>query len=286
MNILNNPYPLEQDFKKNIKLSLIVGFFVFFFLYVFQPAKTIYSIESLNIISAIKYSFITFLTMLFFYHGLLLLFPKTFNEDKWTVLKGIIHNFTLIFFISFFNFLLFIINSNIQEYNSLFFINGFIQLLMITFLVGFFPTIGLIFYNQNVLLKQYLLETETINDFFKHKKTINEITIKGKGKNEILEIEIKNLIYIKSIGNYCEIYLEDNNKAILFRNSLADVKNQVKTHKIYKCHRSYLVNLEKVIKISGDAQGLKLHFEGLDNIVPVSRNLTKEIKELLMNRNF
>ena len=49
MNILNSPYPLDFDFKKSFRLSLIVGFFVFFFLYIFQPAEIMFSSGRLNL---------------------------------------------------------------------------------------------------------------------------------------------------------------------------------------------------------------------------------------------
>lgn len=41
----------------------------------------------------------------------------------------------------------------------------------------------------------------------------------------------------------------------------------------FRCHRTYLVNLDKVAHVSGNAQGYRLHLEGLDDTIPVSRNL-------------
>ena len=45
----------------------------------------------------------------------------------------------------------------------------------------------------------------------------------------------------------------------------------------FRCHRTYLVNLDRVGHVSGNAQGYKLHLEGIDNLVPVSRSLNEEI---------
>jgi len=47
-------------------------------------------------------------------------------------------------------------------------------------------------------------------------------------------------------------------------------------------HRGFIVNLSKVINVSGSAQGYKLHFNTTDIKVPVSRNKSKEIKDKLI----
>jgi DNA-binding LytR/AlgR family response regulator len=49
---------------------------------------------------------------------------------------------------------------------------------------------------------------------------------------------------------------------------------------IYRCHKSYLVNLAKVNHVSGNAQGYKLHLKDVEDQIPVSRKLNEEIKEI------
>ncbi len=53
--------------------------------------------------------------------------------------------------------------------------------------------------------------------------------------------------------------------------------------KILKCHRSYIVNLHKVSRFSGNAQGYKLHFREGEELVPVSRALNSTIKSLFLD---
>jgi DNA-binding LytR/AlgR family response regulator len=52
----------------------------------------------------------------------------------------------------------------------------------------------------------------------------------------------------------------------------------------YRCHRSYLVNLNYIRHISGNATGYKLHLEGVNDLIPVSRNLNNEIIEKINSR--
>ncbi|WP_366512832.1 LytTR family transcriptional regulator DNA-binding domain-containing protein [Kordia sp.] len=52
---------------------------------------------------------------------------------------------------------------------------------------------------------------------------------------------------------------------------------------IYKTHRSYLVNLDKIISCSGNAQGYQLSLENYTNTVPVSRSKLKAFNMLFEN---
>ena len=50
---------------------------------------------------------------------------------------------------------------------------------------------------------------------------------------------------------------------------------------IIRCHRAFLVNLDKVVKVDGNQQGYRLHLEGCKNAIPVSRTYAKKLKERL-----
>ncbi len=46
-----------------------------------------------------------------------------------------------------------------------------------------------------------------------------------------------------------------------------------RSKKVIRCHKSYIVNLNKVNRISGNAKGYKLQIDELDFLIPVSRSL-------------
>ena len=51
-------------------------------------------------------------------------------------------------------------------------------------------------------------------------------------------------------------------RKLTVRETITNVEEKITGTKIiYRPHRSYLVNLQKIEKITGDSQGLKLHFE-------------------------
>ena len=50
-----------------------------------------------------------------------------------------------------------------------------------------------------------------------------------------------------------------------------------------KVHRSYVVNLNQITKISGNSQGMQISLKGLDEIIPVSRNYIEPLKKSILN---
>ncbi len=117
----------------------------------------------------------------------------------------------------------------------------------------------------------------SVNEVINTKKQERRETIyklKGNGKYEILELPLGDLLFIESVGNYCDIYyLEaDVVKKVTFRSALASFAETLPSNTILKTHRSFLVNLNKVQKVTGNAQGYQLslqHFD--DKTIPVSR---------------
>lgn len=92
--------------------------------------------------------------------------------------------------------------------------------------------------------------------------------------NTVLTIAEKDLLYVQSMENYCTLYyLEGNSvKKIWLRISLSNILTQIQTQTIKRCHRSYIINLEKVKDIKGNAQGYKLFLQEIDFEIPVSRS--------------
>jgi len=52
----------------------------------------------------------------------------------------------------------------------------------------------------------------------------------------------------------------------------------------FRCHRTYLVNFDTIEKVSGNAQGYRLHLRDLEETIPVSRNLNETVRGRLSER--
>jgi DNA-binding LytR/AlgR family response regulator len=106
--------------------------------------------------------------------------------------------------------------------------------------------------------------------------------LEAENGKDYLQIPLDGLLFIASADNYVEVYWESEGmeQKELLRNTLKNLSRELTTHsQLFRCHRSYLVNLEKVEKVTGNSQGYKLHIGS--HVIPVSRNHNTAIKNRL-----
>jgi hypothetical protein len=111
----------------------------------------------------------------------------------------------------------------------------------------------------------------------------NEVLISGENKNEILKLEKNELLYVKAVENYIEIFFVDSTNKLqskTFRQTLSKVHLQIPF--LEKCHRSYLVNLNTIKEIQGNSQGAKIAFHQDEITIPLSKTLYKSVKNKVL----
>jgi hypothetical protein len=100
----------------------------------------------------------------------------------------------------------------------------------------------------------------------------------------ILKFSVKkeNLLYLESAENYVNICYINKDKVskYLLRDTLKKIEETFSGTEIIRCHRSYMVNFEKVKVIRRDKDGLKLGFDNpLVNDIPVSKTYIDPVME-------
>ena len=111
---------------------------------------------------------------------------------------------------------------------------------------------------------------------------IKDSSIVFKDEKGIIQLYITSseLLYIEAADNYVNIRYISNGKikSYLLRNSLKNIEKQLSENMVARCHRSYLVNMNRVSVIRRDKDYIymELDAEGVDKI-PVSKNYQKEI---------
>lgn len=97
-----------------------------------------------------------------------------------------------------------------------------------------------------------------------------------KNKRIIL-IDLDKIVYIKAEGHYSSLHTIDSD--YLCNLSLADLEGTLGFDSFQRIHRSYIVNLDKVIEIEKQEKKLFLKMDITQkNIIPVSRNYQDYIK--------
>src|ERR1035437_1367486 len=100
----------------------------------------------------------------------------------------------------------------------------------------------------------------------------------------ILKFSIKkeNLLYLESAENYVTICYLNKGKVskYLLRDTLKKIEDNFSGTEIVRCHRSYMVNFEKVKVIRKDKDGLKLEFDNPSVIdIPVSKTYVNTVMQ-------
>jgi DNA-binding LytR/AlgR family response regulator len=103
-------------------------------------------------------------------------------------------------------------------------------------------------------------------------------------EKSVLKLSVKkeNLLYIESAENYVNIcYLnKDKISKYLLRETLKKIEEKFSGTEIIRCHRSYIVNFEKVRVIRKDKDGLKLEFDIPSVIdIPVSKTYVDNVMQ-------
>lgn len=91
---------------------------------------------------------------------------------------------------------------------------------------------------------------------------------------DLVKLDLHTLLYVQSEGNYIDIYAESGKKS--FRYSLEWFISQVDDKQFMRVHRSYVINLQKVTKISGSNVVVN------DRLIPVSRKSMQELRNRVL----
>lgn len=278
---LNQPFPLIS-YRRSVIQGIFIGGFVFAFLALFQPFGTKGIVEeALKYYSFAGFGLITVFAVVIFGAVFRWFFKDYYNPQNWTVGKEMIHIVMSFFIIGTLNYWFAIW---VYDFNSN--LITFLSFEGITLLLGGFPVSLLVLLRYNRLLKANLENASGLNSqLHQPNEDYNKqiLQLKGELKNDELTIECGQFIYAISADNYVEIFYQvEALKKQMLRMSLKNVEEQTQQFKpLAKCHRKYLVNLDHVKNFEGNAQGLKLFLDGIDETIPVSRSYVNTIKKHL-----
>jgi hypothetical protein len=289
--VFSQPYPLSSTLKEQLWVASIISGGVFFLLFVFQP----FGLGSLSPLHlqwiVLGYAVVCFVAIVFNYLIIKILFPKFLAESTWKVYKEILWILWNTVWVGFMNS---IYSSSLAIFPMTF--SNLLGMVFITFSVAVLPVTLMIILKHNRLLKKNLRVANELNanlqQYHHHQELTNEkvprpqITFKSEEKKGEIILDLDCFLYAQADDNYLEIcYLKDEKlQKALLRNTLKNVEmDLVAFPSIFRCHRSYLVNLNNIKNVEGNSQGYRLSFEKTDFRVPVARNLSKIFKEKIGN---
>lgn len=281
---LKESYPDSSSLSSFFWGSLGVGGFIFLFLFLFQPFG-IATVPKNTFGVCAGFGLITFAISLLF--ELFIRFVLKIDKEvpSWTLGKWIISTSILISLIAVANhlYLMWLYPEGPFQVENL--IYSFIA----TFSVGIFPVIFAGLFNQLRYLKRNLKQAQEIQvrdglELLEHTALLE---LPSANKKQNIQMSLQELLFIEAMQNYVLVYAfkEGELEKQIIRNTISQLENSLPEIHFYRCHRSYLVNLNQIHEVEGNAQGLKLFFrQTADLSIPVSRNKIKELKNHLSQK--
>ncbi|HRI41304.1 MAG TPA: LytTR family DNA-binding domain-containing protein [Bacteroidia bacterium] len=275
--LLNQPYPREENPLKRLRFVSISAVIVFLFLWVFRPfGIDRVEVESLDLFIA-GYGLVTFLVAGLLVVVVPILIPAWFQESGWTIGKNILFYTILITGIGLGNtfYTAKVLGKHVGPEGFLFFQ---ISTLSVGAVVASMFT--LLRYTRN--LRFHEAEAKSLDQEL-HEQAVpatgETIVLTAENGKESLSLKLDDLLFIESADNYSSVCYREGKllRRQLLRGSLRMLEQQLSGSSIVRCHRSYLVNLRSVRRITGNSQGYRAHFENLEDGIPVSRKAGPEL---------
>ena len=117
---------------------------------------------------------------------------------------------------------------------------------------------------------------------------VDLLHFKDDKENLRFSISLNNLLFIESADNYLEIHYLNKGKVARFilRNSMKAIEEKFGSKSLVRCHRSYMINIEKIKVLRKDKDGvfLVLDIEGLPDI-PVSKSYTEKVTQIFSKQS-
>lgn len=316
-SFLLQPYPFTQNPARKLALCAGIGLFIALFLGLFKPFGFNHLPPATAWAHAFFYGGVTLLVSALFQVGLPVLFPKPFREEGWRSWKEIVYLLVTTAAVGGGNFLLSLVLYP-QSGSFLGFLWAELMTLEVgIFPVSFIVFLKQVQFYRRFATDAKVV-TEDIRDAKREsagreslsfpptapaqkqegvvqspvpspsgaeeKGPEPQLTLRGENQKEALSLLPGDLLFIASADNYVNVhhFRDGSPKSTLLRGSLKGFEEQLNGYNhFFRCHRMYLVNLQAVTGVTGNAQGLKLHLRGDVEAIPVSRSLTETVKERL-----
>ncbi|MEM1218470.1 MAG: LytTR family DNA-binding domain-containing protein [Bacteroidota bacterium] len=156
-------------------------------------------------------------------------------------------------------------------------LSGFIQVILLTLLVGSIPIIGATLLRQNIQLRKQLLAAQQMEKPPRHITSTNQQIEIDDGK-KIHVFDIHQLLFVEANRNYIEVYLKDQAPKQIRLSMKALGEQWSSQAAVVRCHRAFFIVMAQIKKVDGNAQGFQISLRDSDRLVPVSRTYIPAFK--------
>jgi hypothetical protein len=280
--ILTKNYPRNFIIEKPLIGTLLFNAFCFTFLMLYKPLHTHGArFFSFGITMAIYMCILS--VPVYFVIKLLKSFRYFSVPDEWTLLKELLAIFIVLAGMGIaLYFAGFLMEGPVPDrWNMATFLNSCIN----AFMIGIIPFMFFTATNY-----RHLFVADIIKNFKPDAgqsapgQSEKMIEISSQLKKEELSFYPGQLIFAESDGNYVVFHLKADNqiRKKTIRNSIGNIEQQLsEIPYLIRTHRAFIVNVKQVASQKGNTLGYRLKFNGIETVIPVSRQNTRDFDQLL-----
>lgn len=107
-----------------------------------------------------------------------------------------------------------------------------------------------------------------------------QLQIIGTGRQDKLRIPLSDWLFIQSEDNYIIVHSSNGGQVArhILRCTLREAEQQLGAL-VLRCHRSTLVNPQKIVQLSGNVTNAKVTLDGYPHSIPVARQFVTALRE-------
>jgi DNA-binding LytR/AlgR family response regulator len=269
---LLRPYPFVTETSVKWALSMMIGLICFLFLAAFRPFG-LHEVENVTYIAG--FGLTAFLSLFIHYFILPRIFPVYFDENSWNIWKQLVFFASIVLIISVLNYAY---NSTVgvdisPQYNLPYFI-------VMTTLTGILPIVTMTYVIERIENNRNREVAETVKFSSLTSLQSELVTIKSENQSERdLQIPIESFLYASASSNYLDLFYLENDqvKTAIIRLSLKALLNQLQDYpQIRRVHKSFVINVNNIVSVEGNARSLNVQLKQSDTEIPVSRSIARE----------
>lgn len=251
-----------------IKIATVLGLFILLIMVFLQPFDTFKSQPDYKALKLAGYALTVFIPIVVSHFIELLACRR--NNYKWSIVNEI----------SYLAFIIISISIASYVYHAYIFSDASITLKVFgSFFVFYCLPFCTVFIPFLSFLRFTFGKVIIIDEANKNDKTIQ---VAGENKDENITIKMSQFIYAEACQNYVDIHYLNDDKNVerkVVRSTFRSVVDQVSD--AYQVHRSFLVNLDYLDKVSGNSRKRFIQLKGVDADIPVSKKYHQSIAEHL-----
>ena len=261
------PFPRPR-LKIYLRAAILTGAAIIFILTVLQPFGTASFRHEFKYLILSGYGIVVCVSVAAFYY----LSHRVINKNK--IDRWSIRDETIDLFFSF----LFAIMATYFYYciifqNSLS-LPGMFAYLWRASSVAMIPVLGIYFYLY-IEYKNHYRSDLVITKEKKQDAAPRHIMLSGTNKGDAIETIDDKIIFIKAEDNYVVIHLErdeGSDQRHIIRSTLKEIEGQLAPERFMRCHRSYIVNCNRITAVQGNKNRSHLKLLGAKKTIPISRS--------------